>query len=302
MPVSTLFCEHANEVPALCPCDVDCYCRSNTCRDRPFLPSRIRSSSQRTSQHPEAFPKLILGILGLAGSGKDSVAKFFGSDCGYCNVAFADPLKRIARDVYDFSEEQLWGPSEMRNMPDERYPRQHSWPASMPDRPNWNSTKPTCTCCGRTEDEAKEAQCYLTPRFALQILGTQFGRHCFEDTWAQMGVRTAKTLLQNGDTRYDQKRGLYTVTGDGRSAMGVTISDVRFRNEMRIIREAGGKVIRIKRPGAGLKGASGLHESEAEQASIPDTEFDAVIHNDRDLEHLRAVSIPVLKFFRGVSF
>ena len=36
-------------------------------------------------------------------------------------------MKRIARDVFGFSDEQLYGPSEMRNAPDERYPREHEW-------------------------------------------------------------------------------------------------------------------------------------------------------------------------------
>jgi len=26
------FCEHANEVPAVCPCEPDCYCKSHTCK------------------------------------------------------------------------------------------------------------------------------------------------------------------------------------------------------------------------------------------------------------------------------
>lgn len=29
--VQALFCEHANEVPARCPCAPDCYCKTHTC-------------------------------------------------------------------------------------------------------------------------------------------------------------------------------------------------------------------------------------------------------------------------------
>jgi hypothetical protein len=27
-----VFCEHANEVPHVCPCDADCYCKDHTCK------------------------------------------------------------------------------------------------------------------------------------------------------------------------------------------------------------------------------------------------------------------------------
>lgn len=29
---SPMYCEHANEVPMVCPCDDDCYCKSHTCK------------------------------------------------------------------------------------------------------------------------------------------------------------------------------------------------------------------------------------------------------------------------------
>ena len=30
-----MFCEHANEVPQVCPCTgPDCYCKTHTCKDR----------------------------------------------------------------------------------------------------------------------------------------------------------------------------------------------------------------------------------------------------------------------------
>lgn len=28
---SAIFCNHANEVPNICPCSADCYCKGNTC-------------------------------------------------------------------------------------------------------------------------------------------------------------------------------------------------------------------------------------------------------------------------------
>jgi hypothetical protein len=31
---SPIFCEHANECPAQCPCGSDCYCKEHTCKGR----------------------------------------------------------------------------------------------------------------------------------------------------------------------------------------------------------------------------------------------------------------------------
>jgi hypothetical protein len=31
---SSIFCEHANEVPVVCPCDDDCYCKEHSCKNR----------------------------------------------------------------------------------------------------------------------------------------------------------------------------------------------------------------------------------------------------------------------------
>lgn len=244
---------------------------------------------------------MLLGISGLANSGKDTVAKFLGEDLRFVGIAFADPLKQIAKTVYRFTDDQLWGPSHMRNTPDKRYPRSHTW--VLADR--LAEHEMTCACCGAganrrlVEDdllvvnEEDVSPCYLTPRYALQLLGTEWGRQCYPDTWALLGVTNAKELLgPNGaGLRYDRARGIWrSDRHPTEKAAGVAITDVRFKNEMRVIREGGGKVIRVRRPGAGLGGGAGLHPSEAEQASIPDSAFDAIIENDETLDVLRARS------------
>ena len=48
---------------------------------------------------------MILGISGLAGSGKDTVADILVKHQQCVKVSFADPLKRICRDVFDFTDE-----------------------------------------------------------------------------------------------------------------------------------------------------------------------------------------------------
>lgn len=70
---------------------------------------------------------MIIGIAGAAGSGKDTVADFIGKYNNSICIAQADPMKRFARDVFGFTEEQLWGPSECRNAPDARYDTSPAW-------------------------------------------------------------------------------------------------------------------------------------------------------------------------------
>lgn len=207
----------------------------------------------------------LIGLAGLAGSGKDTVAGMLGGQ----RFSFAEPLKRFCAEVFDFSDVQLNGPSAERNRPDTMYPREHGpWvPAPTPCAAACCSS--VCACCGaRTHETRPTAQplrwpsrptCHLTPRYALQHLGTEWGRDCFPDVWAALGVRRALAYLA------ENPGGL------------AVISDVRFTNEARLIREAGGEVWRVVRPGAGLAGGAGAHPSEAEQLG---PEFRALIDEE----------------------
>lgn len=205
---------------------------------------------------------MIIGISGLAGSGKDTAADYLVKDHGFVRVALADKLKRVCREVFDFSEDQLWGPSSSRNQEDKRYPRGSG---------------------------------FLTPRYALQTLGTEWARDCYQDIWTEDALRTAKILLNDTAFHYNVQHGLQQCLCNRRPG-GVVIPDVRFKNEMSRIREAGGYLIRMKR-GSGLSAELGAaHQSEAEQLELPDGYFSAVIHNeDLTLDQLRIEVSKVLR-------
>jgi hypothetical protein len=218
-----------------------------------------------------AFTKeihMLIGLTGKAYAGKDTSADYLVKQYCCVKIALADPLKRIVKDVFSFTDEQLWGPSEMRNEPDERYPR---WVADV---------------------AGEKVQQYLTPRYALQQLGTEWGRDCYNDVWIDYALRMANEVLTN-QRSYGAKGGL----GHGESGgnyvytdtkfKGVVISDCRFMNEFAAIRKDGGKVWRIKRPEEGLEGDAGLHVSETEQDGVPDSYFDAVLYNDSTIAALQ---------------
>lgn len=56
----------------------------------------------------------LIGLCGLDGAGKDTVADILCSEHNFTKVGIADPLKRFAGEVLGFSRDVLWGPSEFR--------------------------------------------------------------------------------------------------------------------------------------------------------------------------------------------
>jgi len=73
---------------------------------------------------------------------------------------------------------------------------------------------------------------FLTPRYALQQLGTQLGRGLYENIWVDYALRKAKSL-------------------DAGPQTWILLTDTRFPNEAKAIRDAGGEVWRINRPRGG---------------------------------------------------
>lgn len=60
-------------------------------------------------------------LAGRAGSGKSTCAKFLKDHAGAVEFSIADPLKRLAQSIMDFSDEQLWGTQAQKEAIDPRY-------------------------------------------------------------------------------------------------------------------------------------------------------------------------------------
>lgn len=113
-----------------------------------------------------------------------------------------------------------------------------------------------------------------TPRNILQKVGTECLRRGYRpDVWIKALERKVanlpKKLVRGGGAC-------------GYAAPDVVVSDVRFPNEADAIREWGGKVVRIMRPG-GSRIFTAQHASEV---SMDDYQADHVILNDRSLSDL----------------
>lgn len=64
---------------------------------------------------------VIIGLLGRAGSGKSTVAKFLEESYGAQRCSFAAPLKQMAVEIFDFSAGQVYGTQAQKEAVDPRY-------------------------------------------------------------------------------------------------------------------------------------------------------------------------------------
>lgn len=227
-----------------------------------------------------------LGFHAAAGAGKDTAADYVLRVYGGEKISLADPLKRFCRAVFGFSEAQLWGPSANRNKPDPRY----AGPlrtgtlhiARVRFRENnsdWlDEVFPEATIPQRIDaTDALQAwlddvlaQPQVTPRYALQTLGTEWGRQINEDIWLLCAEREAVNRQVDGF---------------------VVVADCRFVNEAAFIRSRGGLVVKIVRPGCDGSDAlaAGVPTHASEMARVVDAEAFArhvthTINNDATLD------------------
>jgi hypothetical protein len=138
---------------------------------------------------------MIIGVLGLIGSGKGTVSDILVSK-GFVKESFAAPVKDAVSAIFGWDRAMLEGDTtESREF---REKKDEFWSDSL----------------GYD----------ITPRLALQLMGTESGREVFgEDLWVQSLLRRAS---QNENT---------------------VIADVRFPNEIEAIRKAGGHLVCVQR-------------------------------------------------------
>jgi hypothetical protein len=86
---------------------------------------------------PPALTPRIIGLVGSAGSGKDTVANMILDVLEGQKISLAGRFKEFAGEVFLFDENQLYGASHFRNAIDERYsydPPTPGWPIDFDER------------------------------------------------------------------------------------------------------------------------------------------------------------------------
>lgn len=117
---------------------------------------------------------------------------------------------------------------------------------------NWNN---------RAEKEARHPLLGCSPRRAAQTLGTDWGRQMINDSiWLVLANQFINSLQARG--------------------YGVVVPDVRFENEASWLRERGGTLIHITRPG------SPAVEAHISEAGVEVMVNDIVVTNDGSIATL----------------
>ena len=119
-----------------------------------------------------------------------------------------------------------------------------------------------CFHCVYRDKEAIIPGIGVSARHMMQTLGTEWGRACIHpDFWVMIARAETQRILADGGS--------------------VVIDDVRFPNESAMIRDLGGELWRIDRPGVTY---DGNHSSEG---ALNDITPDRVIINDGTITQLK---------------
>ena len=220
-----------------------------------------------TIQLEDAFKNkgsfMIIGICGLIGSGKGTVADFLVEQRGFTKISFADKLKDGVASVFGWDREMLEG-----NTDDSR-----TWREKVD--PYWST----------------ETGHPITPRLVLQLFGTDCMRNGFYDgIWVSL---VKKQLLENPDSNFV----IPDVRFENEANMIRSIGGKLWRVKHGDDPEWWDTAQTEMRQKAAQKQSKGIVVSPKMEENYPDVhisewawsnvEFDAVIDNDSSIEFLK---------------
>lgn len=164
----------------------------------------------------------VVAFIGEIGAGKTTAAKYVANRHKLLRLAFAGPLKEMLKQL-GLSEEQVNG--------------------SLKETP-----------C--------DLLCGKTPRKAMQLIGTEWGRDLIgAPLWANVWSKEADYRLKKD--------------------CSIVVDDARFNNEFQVIRDRGGVFVRVERPGE--RSVFTGHASEEDHRLLV---ADYTIENDGSLPEL----------------
>lgn len=187
---------------------------------------------------------MIIGVSAYAQAGKDSLAGFLIEDFGFHRFAFADALRGAVYALNPIAEEVRTTGHDTRGSYRDVSTRTVQ---DIVDAEGWERAKLD----------------HPEIRRLLQAMGTEAGRKILgENIWVDIVFRQAEEA----------------------GVENAIITDCRFPNEAQAVKNKGGFVVRVTRPGVQPVNA---HPSEV---ALDDWGFDYAVHNDGTLDelHLKA--------------
>jgi hypothetical protein len=210
----------------------------------------------------------IIGLTGLAGSGKDTVADLLICHVGFQKLAFADKLRAEVCEAFGIE------PLLLTHRATKEEPHKALSLGMCKDH---GLVGALLHHSALDHEDGTHSEILARPRSPRQIMqwwGTEHRRSQHANYWTW-----AVTARINDGIR--------------RGHMAHVITDVRFENEAETVRNMGGTIWQIKRPA--MRPITADDYTKAEQAShvseVDGSQFapDVVINNSHDIRHLQSV-------------
>lgn len=232
----------------------------------------------------------LIMLVGKANTGKDTIANYLAEKHGAVVLANADPMKRFFSKVLKIDPLLLWGPSSLRgqeikeldwavNEDNLRYdPETHRFLTDFFQEHTISIARKFLEEWFRTVHSKFVSDGFITARYLLQTLGTEWGRMLYRDIWIKKSTESALQILKGG---FDYQSTVGVVTASGKIPKMVVIPDGRFLNEVVEVASLGGQIWKLDSPE--VDDVVLNHASEKDQNMIPSSYFNVEISNDKSL-------------------
>ena len=209
--------------------------------------------------------RLILGLSGEAGSGKDTVAEHLVKNHGFYQVAFADNLKRMCMQVFNLSHDHCYDQKyKMKKLakPVRILPKHIRGIIEYAEKNNGYAIDEETEC--NLYKFVPIRQYFLTPREVLQFVGTEILRETIDENYHVNAVFNFLDKIKNEK---------------------IVITDARFPNERFHVKERKGVVVLVDRPTVKNQEV-GLVGHASENSLGDKSEYGYVIDNSGTLSDL----------------
>lgn len=222
--------------------------------------ARVKSNQlvKKTTQKAMQI-QTIIGLTGLAGTGKDTVANLLCTHLQFARYAFAEPMRHEIGDAFGIDHRLL------TDRPTKELPTPELALARCVDQA-FVGTMYRHLTNHDAKDFFNQHEAPRSPRQIMQWWGTEYRRENFgPDYWSRKLINRVYAQQTNGQR-------LHVVT------------DVRFPEEVRAIELMGGEIWQVKRPQSSDQPAVSAHSSEVDGSAFKPT---VVINNSHDIKHLQ---------------